>query len=182
MFRDIITHLMCVALTTTMTFTPVEVDIPEPPVAYELVEFVDRYEAPVEPFGMYVPDIPITPDEPEVTMSDADVDLISIVTMAEAEGECEEGQRLVIDTILNRMDSPHFPDTARGVIYQKNQFTSMWNGRADRCYVKDDIRQLVLEELNSRYNNDCVFFRTRHYSSYGEPLFQVGAHYFSSYE
>lgn len=29
--------------------------------------------------------------------------------MAEAEGEPEEGQRLVIDTILNRVDDPCFP-------------------------------------------------------------------------
>ena len=32
-----------------------------------------------------------------------DIELIAIVTMAEAEGECEEGKRLVIDTILNRV-------------------------------------------------------------------------------
>ena len=39
-----------------------------------------------------------------------DIELIALVTMAEAEGECEEGKRLVIDTILNRVDSVYFPD------------------------------------------------------------------------
>ena len=61
-------------------------------------------------------------------MSKEDVELIALVTMAEAEGECEEGKRLVIDTILNRVDSEHFPDTVYDVIYQPNQFSSMWNG------------------------------------------------------
>lgn len=124
----------------------------------------------------------IEEEEPEeYYISEEDIDLIAIVTMAEAEGECEEGKRLVIDTILNRVDSEHFPDTVYDVVYQKNQFTSMWNGRADRCYVKEDIVQLVKEELEFRYNSDCVFFRTLHYSQYGVPLFQVGHHYFSSY-
>lgn len=114
-------------------------------------------------------------------ISREEIELIALATMAEAEGECEEGKRLVIDTILNRADSGYFPDTIHGVVYQKNQFTSMWNGRADRCYVKEDIVQLVEEELVSRYNSDVVFFRTKRYSSYGEPMFQVGNHYFSSY-
>ena len=52
-----------------------------------------------------------------------DIELIALVTMAEAEGECEEGKRLVIDTpILNRVDSVYFPDTVYGVVYQANQF------------------------------------------------------------
>lgn len=51
-------------------------------------------------------------------LSEEDISLIALVTMAEAEGECEKGKRLVIDTILNRMDSEHFPDTAYDVIYQ----------------------------------------------------------------
>lgn len=67
--------------------------------------------------------------------------------MAEAEGECEEGKRLVIDTILNRVDSISFPNTVYEVVYQPSQFSSMWNGRVDRCYIDDYICQLVEEEL-----------------------------------
>lgn len=119
--------------------------------------------------------------EPEFILSQEEIELMALVTMAEAEAEPEEGQRLVIDTILNRMDSEHFPDTVHEVIYQPNQFTSMWNGRLDRCYVRDDLVQLVKEEAISRYNSEVVFFRTGRYSDYGEPLFLVGHHYFSRY-
>lgn len=127
---------------------------------------------------------PVATPEPVIAprYSQADIELIALVTMAEAEGEPEEGKRLVIDTILNRVDSPYFPDTVYEVVYQKNQFTSMWNGRSDRCYVREDIVRLVEEEIESRYNYECVFFRTSHYSQYGVPMFQVGAHYFSSYD
>lgn len=118
----------------------------------------------------------------ETTLTEDEIELIALVTMAEAEGECEEGKRLVIDTILNRLDSEHFPDTVEGVIYQANQFTSMWNGRADRCYPADDICQLVREELRSRTNSEVIFFRTGRFSDYGVPIEQVGSHYFSSYD
>ena len=52
--------------------------------------------------------IPIAAEETEESTTEAipelpreDVELIALVTMAEAEGECEEGKRLVIDTVLN---------------------------------------------------------------------------------
>lgn len=120
--------------------------------------------------------------EEELAMSEEDIELIALVTMAEAEGECEEGKRLVIDTILNRVDSEHFPNTVYEVIYQPCQFSSMWNGRVERCEVREDICQLVREELISRTNYDVMFFTAGEYSAYGVPLFQVEHHYFSSYD
>ena len=120
-------------------------------------------------------------EEPVLPYSDEEIDLLALVTMAEAEGEPDDGKRLVIDTILNRVDHERFPDTIHDVVYQSGQFTSMWNGRVDRCYVKDDIYQLVLEELEHRTNYDTIFFHAGRYSSYGTPIFQVGNHYFSSY-
>lgn len=118
--------------------------------------------------------------KPETYLSESDIRLLATVTMAEAEGESEYGKRLVIDTILNRMDSERFPNTVSGVIYQQSQFSCMWDGRIDVCYVKDDIYQLVVEELNKRTDHDVIFFRTKHYHSCGHPMFKVGRHYFSS--
>ena len=123
------------------------------------------------------------PEEPSATLAtQEEIELIALCVMAEAEGECEYGQRLVIDVILNRVDDPHFPDTIYDVIYQKNQFAGMYGDRITRCYVKDELVQLVREELENRTDYDVVFFRTGHHHSYGVPMFQVGAHYFSSYD
>ena len=122
---------------------------------------------------------PVQDDKPK--LSNDEIDLIAIVTMAEAESEPEYGQRLVIDTILDRVDSKYFPNNVHDVVYQKNQFTSMWNGRAKRCEVRQNIRQLVLEELKSRTNSNVMFFTEGYYPDYGKPMFVVGGHYFSSY-
>lgn len=128
------------------------------------------------------PIVTIEPLEEEELLSYEDISLIALVTMAEAESECEEGKRLVIDTILNRVDSEHFPDSVYDVIYQRSQFSSVWNGRIDRCEVREDICELVREELKSRTNTDVIFFTAGEYSKYGVPMFQVENHYFSSYE
>ena len=133
------------------------------------------------PVVTYIPIEDISESSAE-EIAEEDISLIALVTMAEAEGECEKGKRLVIDTILNRMDSEHFPDTVYDVIYQPYQFSSMWNGRVDRCEVRDDICQLVKEELEVRTNYDVIFFTAGCYSDYGVPMFQVEHHYFSSYE
>jgi len=120
--------------------------------------------------------------ENECPYSDEEIYLIALVTLAEAEGECEEGKRLVIDTILNRVDSPHFPNTVEEVIYQPYQFSSMWNDRYTRVTVTDDICDLVREEIYHRLNTEVIFFTANQYGMYGTPMFQVENHYFSSYE
>ena len=120
-----------------------------------------------------------TVDEPIISVSNEDIELLALVTMAEAEGESEEGKRMVIDTILNRVDSERFDNTISEVIYAPNQFTSMRNGRVDRCHVADDIYQLVIEELTNRTNYDVLYFTAYQYGAYGTPMFQIGNHYFS---
>lgn len=116
----------------------------------------------------------------KLPLTDEEIDLIALVTMGEAEGEPIEGKRLVIDVILNRLDSERFADTVDGVIYAKNAFECMWNGRIDRCQVRDDIRQLVIDELLSRTNYEVLYFRTDHYHKFGTPVTKVGNHYFST--
>lgn len=113
--------------------------------------------------------------------SEKDIYLLALITMAEAEGESEKGKRLVIDTVLNRVDSNDFPNTIYEVVYQPNQFSSICNGRADN--VKDkidtDIYRLVREEIHMRCNYDVIYFTAGDYGKYGKPAFPEGNHYFS---
>ena len=122
---------------------------------------------------------PAVEEEPELPISEEEIELIALLTMGEAEGECEEGQRLVIDTVLNRMDDSDFPDTVEEVVYQPHQYAGIQSPRVEECWVKEELVQLVREELEDRSDSQVIFFRTKRYSSYGTPLFQVGNHYFS---
>lgn len=125
----------------------------------------------------------VVEEEPVYSLTEEEINLIALVTMAEAEGESEYGKRLVIDTILNRVDHEYsyWPDSVHDVVYQKGQFSSMWNGRVDKCYVREDIVKLVKEELVKRTNTEVVYFRMGKYSKYGTPAFKEGCHYFSNF-
>ena len=121
---------------------------------------------------------PVIYEEPtqDLPLSSYEIDLIALVTMAEAEDQPELGQRLVIDTILNRADNQRC--SIHDVIYAPNQFSSVWNGRIDRCFVMEEIRNLVIDELLSRTNFEVLYFTADHYGKYGIPMFSVGDHYF----
>lgn len=147
-----------------------------------ITETVKVYECPVISSNQHISEInTITLEKSEPLISEEDIQLIALVTMAEAEGESEDGKRLVIDTILNRVDSEEFPDTYYEVIYQRNQFSCILDGRIDRVTVTEEARQLVIEELQEKKNNEVVFFTAGNYSQYGVPLFIEGGHYFSKF-
>ena len=142
------------------------------------IEWLLKEEKPIPETEIQIENFPVE-EIPETILEDWEAELIAVVTMAEAEGEPEYGKRLVIDTILNRVDSPEFPNDIWDVIYQPGAFSSTFDGRMDVCYVRDDILQLVYEEAEWRCDYDVHYFRAGWYSNYGEPLYQVGNHYFS---
>lgn len=112
-------------------------------------------------------------------LTEDEISLIAVVTMAESNDEPELGRRLVIDTILNRCDSDKFPNTISEVIYQKGQFACISDGRVKGFSPTDEIKNLIKEEIENRKNTEVVFFRTKRYSKWGTALFKVGRHFFS---
>ena len=139
------------------------------------------YQEFVEPVR---PTRPIKPPEPQFNMTE--VKLLALLMLCEAEGESEYGRRLVIDTVLNRVDSDRFPNTITEVIYQKSgryvQYEPMCTNRQYQVTVKDSDIELVKSELLNRTNYDVAYFRTGHYTGgiYTSAMFKEGHHYFSA--
>lgn len=102
-----------------------------------------------------------------------DVELIAKCTYAEAGNQSEYGQRLVIDTILNRVDDPDFPCTIYGVITQPNQYVTSETTSNELC-------KLVIEEMTSRTNSEVLFFNNSGFTKYGNNWKKIGDHYFST--
>jgi len=65
----------------------------------------------------------------DIEINSINVELLAKVIHAEARGESFEGQVAVGAVIVNRMESPEFPNTIEGVLYQSNQFKSVSNGQ-----------------------------------------------------
>ena len=108
------------------------------------------------------------------------LELLAICVQAEAGNQPLIGRRMVADVILNRVDDSDWPDTIEGVITQRYQFSSYWDGGMDRIYEPDELTiKAVQMELKHRSWPGLYYFRTGRYSSYGTPWEKVGDHYFS---
>ncbi len=59
----------------------------------------------------------------------SNVYLLAKLVYAEARGESYKGQVAVAAVVLNRVDSPLFPNTIAGVIYQRGQFSVVADGQ-----------------------------------------------------
>lgn len=132
--------------------------------------------------NVYAAEVPTVEVTPDTYLTSEERVLIAKMCVAEAEGESEEGKRLVIDTILNRVDHESFSNTVEGVLYEPGQFSSINNGRFDKAKASSDILNLVIEEELTRSNEEVIFFQTGSYSKYGDPLLKEGHHYFNSLE
>ena len=116
-------------------------------------------------------------------MTEGEKELLAQLVTAEAEGESLFGKRLVVDVVLNRVDSPDFPDSITAVIRQPGQFTSLENGRFERAAwaMAESDFQAVARELEGkrRLDSEVLFFTAGGYGKYGTPAFRHGHHYFS---
>lgn len=61
--------------------------------------------------------------------SQANINLLAHLIYGEARGEPYKGMVAVAAVALNRIDSPNFPSTVAGVVYQKGAFTAVDDGQ-----------------------------------------------------
>lgn len=63
-----------------------------------------------------------------LNLSNEEIDLLARLVRAEAQTEPLEGKIAVACVVLNRVESPKFPDTIKDVIYAPGQFQPVTNG------------------------------------------------------
>lgn len=83
------------------------------------------------------------------------------IAIAEAKTEGIGGMAFVMQTVLNRVNSPDFPDTIYGVVSQHNdsvyQFTTFANGMYDKAQPTENS-QKALDLLNILQNQGQLYF------------------------
>lgn len=92
--------------------------------------------------------------------SDYELDLLARIVRAEAQGEPLEGKVAVAAVVLNRLESPKFPNTIKGVIYQPGQFSPVSNGAINRPADQESIRavQLALSDMRHIAKGALFFY------------------------
>ena len=78
--------------------------------------------------------------------------LLAKIAMAEAEGCNTQTKTLIIMCVLSRVLSDEFPDTIEEVIFQKNQFSPISNGRWDRVEPNEDCYEAVKVVMEAKYD------------------------------
>ncbi|WP_209121262.1 cell wall hydrolase [Alkalihalobacillus sp. BA299] len=86
----------------------------------------------------------------EVSLSVAEIDLLARIVRAEAQTEPFEGKVAVADVVLNRVESPQFPNTIKKVIYQRGQFQPVANGQINKPADKESIKAVYAALSNMR--------------------------------
>lgn len=77
-------------------------------------------------------------NDQQLYITEEDIDLMAKLVSAESIGEPYEGKVGVASVVLNRTLDPSFPNTIKGVIFQKNAFSCVKNN-----------------QINAKANQDC---------------------------
>ena len=112
-----------------------------------------------------------------VNITEEEARVLAVLTIREAGGESTLGQRLVIDTVLNRVDRDFYPNDILSVIYQPNQYTGVSESGLSEDRIQEAIA-LVYEECEHRTNWNVLYFCNSGYNG-PIPLFVEGHHWFS---
>ena len=114
------------------------------------------------------------------TLTDNEKYLIYQITFLEAGNQSMEGQRAVIEVILNRVLSDKYPDTVEGVLSQSGQFTT-WPYRNSKSHneKQEEALQLVYEEEPILTLDYLMFSRGKF--SWGRNYIKIGDHWFGTF-
>ncbi len=127
-----------------------------------------------------------------INLSDDDIEILERIVEAEATGEDMKGKILVANVILNRVKDDDFPDTIKGVVFQKDGGTYQFSPIKDNRYwsvkvSKDTVKAVDRVMQGEDYSKGALYFSARSradknsmrwFDSHLDFLFQYGGHEF----
>ena len=133
-------------------------------------------------------------NEDAVFLDEESYDILCRIVEAEAGNEDEKGRMLVANVVLNRVESSRFPDTVKGVVFQKSgglyQFSPVANGRYYRVTVSEKTKNAVDKVLRGEDESRGALYFVNRYAAKAEymswfdrkctSLFTYGHHEFFS--
>lgn len=123
-------------------------------------------------------------------LSQKEYEVLTRIVEAEATGGDLKSKTIVANVILNRVKNPQFPNTVKGVVFQRNgkvtQFSPISDGRYYSVKVTKETKKAVDRALAGEdYSKGALFFACRSgatkknmawFDRHLKPLFQYGGH------
>ncbi len=112
-----------------------------------------------------------------IKVSSADRKLLAQLVKREAGGESFKGQKAVVEVVLNRVLDSRFPNTIRGVIFQKGQFsTASKLSKTTPTQTNYDAVDYVLEHGATVLHGNYVYFSAG--KCHGSGRIKIGNQWF----
>lgn len=105
------------------------------------------------------------PAQPQKPANNTELALFAAILECEAGSTNYDGLLAVATVIMNRKESPKYPNTITGVIYQSGQFSPTWTGKLDKVLArgaKPLCYTVAKDALNGARHSDvknCYSFR-----------------------
>ena len=104
----------------------------------------------------------ITPIQ-QFSITDEEIEMLKYIVQQEAGSGSYKHKCIITNVILNRVEDSRFPNTVKGVLLQKNQFSSVWNYYQKRVEPDESTERAVNDVLNGRVedeSNGSLFFHS----------------------
>lgn len=102
-----------------------------------------------------------------------DYELMARLVECEAGGESMEVKRMVASTILNRLNSPLFPNNLMEVMIAKNQFTPIGDGTAYDTEASEDSYLAIMDAIHTDFSNGALFFMNPDYAENTDYFYKM---------
>lgn len=119
-----------------------------------------------------------------INITNEELLLLSKLVTGEARGESYEGQVAVAAVVINRVKDSRFPNTLEGVIYQKNAFSVVKNGKINAEPTSSTYRAAQEALYGNDPTNDAIYFWNPDISTCSwintlNPYLRIGNHVFA---
>lgn len=130
---------------------------------------------------------------PAYNITQDEYDILVRITEAEATGGNHEQKMNVASCVLARVEAPQWPDNIEDVVFQKQQFTPVWDGRYYTVTITQSTKEAVDEVLKFGKTHDCLWFcsdksykkkdnngryASWHRNEFGDSVFFDGEHHY----
>jgi N-acetylmuramoyl-L-alanine amidase len=90
--------------------------------------------------------------------SNKEIEMMAKMVHGEARGEALKGKVAVAAVILNRVESPEFPDTVGNVLFQDGAFTAVIDGQYNKSPEYDAYQAVYLAINGMDPTKDAIFY------------------------
>ena len=99
----------------------------------------------------------------QFSITNEEIEMLKYIIEQETRGGSYRHKCIVTNVVLNRVKDSRFPNTVKGVLLQKNQFSSTWNYYQKRNKPDKNTVNAVNDVLNSRVedeSNGALYFHS----------------------